>query len=108
VRFEALRGFDPPVNAMTSRTAHAWHTTREEADCIEFDAEFDAYLKGGEVGALLRASYEVAGSAIEMDPKRVYSRRTDGRARQAARGLRRCGARDPALVRSDTRPGARH
>jgi hypothetical protein len=90
---------------MTSRTAHPWHITREEADCIEFDAEFDAYLKGGEVGALLRASYKVAGSAIEMDPKRAFTLAELTGARQATRGLRRCGARDPALVRSDAGAG---
>jgi hypothetical protein len=35
--------------------------------------EFDAYLQGGDVGALLRASYKVAGSSIEMDPKRAFA-----------------------------------
>jgi hypothetical protein len=94
---------------MTSRTADAWHITREEADCIEFDAEFDAYLKGGEVGALLRASYKVAGSAIEMDPKRAFTL------------AELTGARDKLLVDYDDaarairhwfahtlEPGARH
>ena len=58
---------------MPGRTAHVWHITREEAGCIEFDAELDAYLEGGHVGALLRAAYEVAGSAIEMEPKRAFT-----------------------------------
>jgi hypothetical protein len=58
---------------MPSRTARVWRFTREEANCIEFDAELDAYLEGGHVVALLRAAYEVAGSAIEMDPKRAFT-----------------------------------
>jgi len=57
---------------MARRTAIAGHITREEEECIDFDAEFDAYLEGGDVGALLRAAYKVAGSAVEMDPKRAF------------------------------------
>ncbi|HWE21117.1 MAG TPA: hypothetical protein VG758_28790 [Hyphomicrobiaceae bacterium] len=58
---------------MLGRTTRVWHITREEANCIEFDAELDAYMEGGHVVALLRAAHDVAGSAIEMDPKRAFA-----------------------------------
>jgi hypothetical protein len=57
---------------MARRTAISRHITREEEGCLDFDAELDAYLEGGDAGALLRAAYAVAGSAIQMDPKRAF------------------------------------
>jgi len=58
---------------MTSHTPGTWRITREEADCIEFDAELDAYVEDGDVGCLLDAAYAVAGSPMEMDPKRAFA-----------------------------------
>jgi hypothetical protein len=58
---------------MARRTAIAGRITREEEECINFDIEFDAHLEGGDVRALLRAAYKVAGSTIEMDPKRAFT-----------------------------------
>jgi hypothetical protein len=94
---------------MARPTAAGRHITREEEECIEFDAEFDAYLEGGDVGALLRASYKVAGSAIEMDPKRAFTLAEMTGARDdllvdyddAARAIRRWFAQT-------LEPGARH
>jgi hypothetical protein len=94
---------------MARRTATGRHVTREEEGCIDFDAEFDAYLEGGDVGALLRASYKVAGSAIEMDPRRAFTLAELTGARDkllvdyddAARAIRRWFAQT-------LEPGARH
>jgi hypothetical protein len=94
---------------MPSRTTRVWHITREEANCIEFDAELDAYMEGGHVVALLRAAYEVAGSAIEMDPQRAFTiARLTGAGDEllvdyddAARAIRRWFAQT-------LEPGARH
>jgi hypothetical protein len=58
---------------MTSRATRTWHITPEEADCIAFHAELDAYLDDGGIGGLLDAACEVAGSMIEMDPKRAFA-----------------------------------
>jgi hypothetical protein len=94
---------------MTSRTVRMSYITREEADCIAFDAELDAYLDDGDIGGLLDAACEVAGSPIGMDPKRAF----------AVAEL--TGARDELLVDYDdasravrrwfalmAEPGARH
>lgn len=58
---------------MTRPAVHARYVSRDEAVCIEFDAALDAYLEDGDVGSLLAAAHEVAGSAIEMHPERVFA-----------------------------------